>query len=276
MLRLLLHASLIPGLAVVPLATVPSKLPRQAAKDDHLGIYASEFVSGAAQAARQFMEYQQWWPNGLRRSAMQADGIGRTPMQLLSVAWLQAVDDSQPPFDLAPPLDSDPTKFRDIKPHETISAPPTGGSKTKFLATVVGLVLSLGFLALLLWYRYRRTPDPNELAMAEIDQLESQYTSDPEQACDQLSTLLRRTISANSGVNAMSQTTDQVLETLESFNAPASLLSQVDKLLRLTDESKFGGRAKETNAMNDDVFDRTRSIVRAQATLFAEQAKGDG
>lgn len=158
--------------------------------------------------------------------------------------------------------DVDVTNFRDIKPHQVVSVSPSDSFNPTIAVLSAGLLLLVG-VAWVLWYRYRRSPDPNSLAMAEIGQLESAYRSNPLHACGQLSNLVRQRISQDIGVEVLSQTTDEVLSSLQSSNSPATLVSQIGKLLTLADQLKFAGPVETGEIADADVFDLTRSILHA-------------
>ena len=184
------------------------------------------------------------------------------------MAPFQAVADSELPSDI------DLTKFRDIKPHQTIPVSPANTDSSIVLPVLVGFAL-LGCVGVLLWYIFRRSPDPRLLAMAEIDRLESQYSADPTQAYDQLAALVRQRISPQGSSNAMAQTSDQVIDSLQSSGAHERLVAQVGKLLWLADKTKFAGGVEGAALPDECVFELTRSIVQADASRLAREAEGD-
>ncbi len=172
------------------------------------------------------------------------------------------------------PSDVDLTKFRDIKPHQMIPVSPADTSSSIVVPVLIGIAL-LGGIALVFWYIYRRSPDSRLLAMAEIDRLESQYSADPSQAYDQLSAIVRQAISSRGSANAMTQTTNQVIDSLQASSATELVVAQVGNLLRLADETKFAGGLERTALPDECVFDLTRSIVQIDSGQSVKGAKGD-
>ena len=148
------------------------------------------------------------------------------------------------------PADVDVTQPKDIAP--PVELPPAASPWLPWL--VAGLLLGLCAVAALLWRRRRRRfgsagAEPRAahlLALAELERLERELAAGrfaSEEAYVRLATILRRYVLGRFGLSAPTQTTEELLASVERSGGPVAARRQlIGRVLGQCDLVKFARR----------------------------------
>ena len=170
-------------------------------------------------------------------------------------------------------MDADPTKFRDIK--DVVPNPPTQeGFDSLWYAIVLVVGLMIALVCWGLWYRFGRKPSFQHWALDQVDRLELRYEQNPDQAYGALSALVREYLRTAHGINASSETTEQLISSMQAAQLPVSTIARTEDLLRRTDLYRFGPATGHQTSPSEDMFGLTRLILTGQSGVSTTPRDG--
>jgi len=185
---------------------------------------------------------------------------------------------SQTPKDdpLGPDAAGQMSDIHDIKPLELL-----GPDAMVLLYILMAIVVAGLFVtALILWKRRRRRDggdlepiqSPDELALADLNDLAERKLSDGRIFYFRLSAILRGYIEARHGINALEMTMEQLLPQIESLGVDPESRRELRDLIHSTEPVKFAGSPADGGKMVRDL-EFVRKYV--QLTTPAEPPVGD-
>ena len=192
---------------------------------------------------------------------LEVEGVGRLTLPALAVGFREQADQAAgaqqlqtEPLEITVtsvlPADVDITQPKDIAP--PIELPPAASPWLPWL--VAGALLGLGVLAALFRRRRRRRsgstgPEPRAahvLALAELERLERELAagrSASEEAYARLADILRRYVLGRFGLSAPTQTTEELLASVDRSGGPVAARRQlIGRVLGQCDLVKFARR----------------------------------